>query len=62
MELKKNSAQDEPILKDQLLLFPPFTTLGGGEFKKKKKGINELQTPLLLIPAELQTSLWKDKT
>lgn len=59
MEHRKNSAQDEPFLKDQLPPLPPFTTLGGD---LKKKRINELQTPLLLIRAELQTSLWKDKT
>lgn len=40
MELRKNSAQDEPILKDQFPLLPPFTTLGGGEFKKKKGSVN----------------------
>lgn len=54
MEHIGSSAQDELIVKDQLLPSPLFT---GG----KKKGINELQTPLLLIRAEFQKSLWKDK-
>lgn len=57
----ENSAQDEPILEDQFSPSPPFTTSGGWE-KKKKKRINELQNPLLLIRAEFQTSPWKDKT
>lgn len=58
MDHMNNSAQDEPVLKGQLPLCHHSPLWVG----VKKKKINELQTPLLLIRAEFQTSLWKDKT
>lgn len=66
MDRKKNSAQEKSILKDQVLPPTSYSPLLGGRGgvvkKKNKKKNNELQTPLLLIRAEFQTSLWKDKT
>lgn len=57
MDYIKNSAQDEPIPKDQPQPpHPPFTTGGGGEGSMNSKLL------CLLIRAEFQTSLWKDKT
>ena len=55
----KNSAQDEPFLKDQPPPLPPPIHLleRAGE-----EGSMNSKTPLLLICTEFQTSLWKDKT
>lgn len=55
MDHMKSSAQDEPILKDQLLPPPYYSQLEEKKRKKKKEGgISELQIPLLLIRAEFQ--------